>query len=427
MFLPVTYRVNEHGRVEIGGCDLSDLAQRHGTPLYIYDEATALDLAAQYLHAMGASGRVLYSVKAFYSPAFLSLLRQAGLGAEVASGGELEMALKAGFAGPDIHVLGNNKSREEIEAAWRNDATLVIDGDNDLDLIAASAPGARRLRCSIRISPGVRPATHDFIATGQLDSKFGFALDGGDARRAVLRALGDPRLELVGLHFHVGSGIFDLGAHRAALEVTLDLARELKAECGWAPRALSAGGGLGIAQLRSEQPPAPGEFVQGLLQVLRAGCAERGLDVPELLVEPGRSIAGPSGLALYRVGAIKSVPGVRRYVAVDGGMGDNLRPKLYGARYEPLAVQDPDADPADEVTIVGRYCESTDVLAENVRLPELRTGDLVVFPAAGAYHMSMASNYNGFPRPAVVLVGGGQDRLIRRRETMADLLSSEVF
>jgi len=413
--------------MEVGGCDLADLARRYGTPLYVYDEETAVGLAREFVLAMGARGSVLYSAKAFYSPAFLALLRGTGVGVEVASGGELHLALAAGFTGDQIHVLGNNKSREEIEAAYSAGATLVIDGAHEFDLITSVVRAPERIRCEIRVSPGISARTHQFIATGQLDSKFGFALEGGAAYQAARLALAHPDIDLVGLHSHIGSQISDLGGHQAALEAVLDLAAQLRRDAAWFMPQISAGGGLAIAQREEEAPPTPTEFVTALLDWLASGARRRGLDQPLLLVEPGRAIAGPAGVAVYTVGAIKDVPGIRRYVAVDGGMGDNLRPKLYGARYQPMAVKAPGAEATAKVTIVGKYCESTDVLATDEPMPNLEIGDLICFPAAGAYQMSMASNYNGLPRPAVVLVKDGKSRLMRRRETASDLLRSEIF
>ncbi|HSR23201.1 MAG TPA: diaminopimelate decarboxylase, partial [Candidatus Eisenbacteria bacterium] len=320
-----------------------------------------------------------------------------------------------------------NKSEEDVAAAWAARATLVIDGFHELELLRRVVPAGSRMRCQVRVSPGVRPDTHDHISTGQLDSKFGFSIESGAAREAVERALAHDRVELVGLHSHIGSQIFDLGGHVAAMEIMLDLAARLRRDLGFQPARLGAGGGLGIAYTREDDPPTPREFVTTLLATLDAGAARRGLPPPALVVEPGRSIAGPAGVALYTAGAIKDIPGIRRYVAVDGGMGDNIRPKLYGARYEVLLASDPDGPPDGAVTIAGKYCESTDVLATDVALPPVRPGDVLCVPAAGAYCLAMASNYNGMPRPAVVMVRDGAARLIRRRETVDDLLAAEVL
>jgi diaminopimelate decarboxylase len=427
MLLPVTYRVNDRGHMEVGGCDLVELAREHGTPLYVYDEETVRLRCREYVSAIGDRGEVLYSAKAFASPAFLRVVASEGLGLDVVSAGELHVALAAGYPTDRVHFLGNNKSQEDVAAAWEARATLVIDGFPELDLLRRVVPAGSRMRCQVRVSPGVKPDTHAHISTGQLDSKFGFSIESGAAREAVERALAHDRVELVGLHSHIGSQIFDLGGHAAAMEIMLDLAAELRRDLGFMPERIGAGGGLGIAYTKEDDPPTPRAFVETLLAALAAGAARRGLPVPLLVVEPGRSIAGPAGVALYTAGASKDIPGVRRYVAVDGGMGDNIRPKLYGARYEVLLASDPDGAPDGPVTIAGKYCESTDVLATDVALPPVRPGDVLCVPAAGAYCLAMASNYNGMPRPAAVMVRDGSARLIRRRETLDDLLAAEIL
>ena len=288
-------------------------------------------------------------------------------------------------------------------------------------------PEGKRTPVMLRLSPGVKPDTHDHISTGQLDSKFGFSIESGAARSAVEKALGHPRLELIGLHSHIGSQIFGLGAYEHAMGIMLDLLVELRDDLGFEPRKLGAGGGLGIAYTRNDDPPTPREFVEVVHHALLAGCAQRGLKVPQLVVEPGRSIAGPAGMALYTVGSIKNIPRVRRYVAVDGGMGDNIRPKLYGARYEAYLASDPDRAPEGKVTIAGKYCESTDILITDIEMPPLEPGDTIALPAAGAYCLAMASNYNGMPRPEVLMLKDGDARVIRRRETLEDLVAAEVF
>jgi len=427
LLFPVTYRVNGAGRMEVGGCDLVELARVHGTPLYVYDEATVRQRASEYVASMDGAGQVLYSAKAFASPRFLRVVAEEGLGLDVVSAGELHLALKSGFPRDRIHFLGNNKSLQDLEAAYAAGATIVIDGEHEFDLLRGVVPDGRRIPVMLRLSPGVKPDTHDHISTGQLDSKFGFSIESGAARRAVRLALEHPRLEVVGLHSHIGSQIFALGAYEQAMEIMLDLLVELRDELRFEPRKLGAGGGLGIAYTRQDDPPTPRYFVETVRHALIAGCERRGLKVPELVVEPGRSIAGPAGMALYTVGAIKDIPGVRRYVAVDGGMGDNIRPKLYGARYEAFLASDPERAPAGKVTIAGKYCESTDILITDMEMPALQPGDVIAVPAAGAYCLAMASNYNGMPRPEVLMLSDGHAHVMRRRETLDDLLAAEVF
>ena len=423
----MTYRVNAAGHMEVGGCDLVQLARDHGTPLYVYDEATVRQRSSEYVAAMGRGGQVLYSAKAFASPHFLRVVAEEGLGLDVVSAGELDLALRSDFPRDRIHFLGNNKSREDVEAAYRAGATIVIDGSHEFELLNAVVPEGKRTPVMLRISPGVKPDTLDHISTGQLDSKFGFSIESGAARKAVEDALRHPRLDVIGLHSHIGSQILALGAYEKAMEIMLDLLVQLRDDLKFEPRKLGAGGGLGIAYTHNDDPPTPRVFVETVRHALESGCASRGLTVPELVVEPGRSIAGPAGVALYTVGSIKDIPGVRRYVAVDGGMGDNIRPKLYGARYEAVLASAPDRAPAGKVTIAGKYCESTDILITDIEMPELKSGDILCVPAAGAYCLAMASNYNGMPRPEVLMVRDGEAKVMRRRETLNDLVATEVF
>ena len=413
--------------MEVGGCDLVDLARDRGTPLYVYDEETVRRRAREFVGAMGGAGTVLYSAKAFYSPAFLRVVAEEGMGLDVVSAGELHFALRAGFPAERIHFLGNNKSAEELDYAYRSGCTLVIDGSYEFELLRRVVPEGHRMRSLLRISPGIKPDTLDFISTGQLDSKFGFSIENGAARAAVEQALGHPGLELIGLHSHLGSQIFNLSAYPAAMEVMLDLVASLRQDLAYEPERLGAGGGLGIAYTSHDDPPTPREFVDTVRGSLQAGAERRGLRTPSLVIEPGRSLAGPAGVTLYTVGSIKDIPGVRRYVAVDGGMGDNIRPKLYGARYEAFLAAAPAATAEQRVTIAGKYCESTDILISDADLPPVSSGDVLCLAATGAYCMAMSSNYNGMPRPEVVMVRDGVARVIRRRETLDDLLLAEVL
>ena len=413
--------------MEVGGCDLVELARQHGTPLYVYDEATVRQRASEYVAAMGSAGQALYSAKAFASPRFLRVVLEEGLGLDVVSAGELHLALKSGATGDRIHFLGNNKSHEDLESAYRARATIVIDGSYEFELLREIVPDGERTPVMLRISPGVAPDTHANISTGQLDSKFGFSIESGAAFKAVAEALQHPRLQVIGLHSHIGSQIFALSSYAQAMEIMLDLLVRLRDELRFEPRKLGAGGGLGIAYTRHDDPPTPRHFVETVRDSLETGCARRHLKVPELVVEPGRSIAGPAGMALYTVGSIKDIPGVRRYVAVDGGMGDNIRPKLYGARYEAFLASGPDRAADGTVTIAGKYCESTDILITDIEMPELKPGDVIAVPGAGAYCLAMSSNYNGMPRPEVLMVGDGTAHVMRRRETFDDLVAAEVF
>src|SRR5438128_12271126 len=275
--------------MEVGGCDLVELAHRHGTPLYVYDEATVRQRASEYVAAMGDAGQVLYSAKAFASPQFLRVIAEEGLGLDVVSAGELHLALKSGFPRDRIHFLGNNKSTEDLEAAYHAAAVIVIDGDHEFDLLRQVVPDGRRAAVMLRLSPGIKPDTHDHISTGQLDSKFGFSIESGAARRAVETALQHPRLELVGLHSHIGSQIFALRAYEDAMDIMLGLLAQLRDELGFEPRRLGAGGGLGIAYTHDDHPPSPRDFVETVRHPMLTGCARREVQAADLGVEPRRS------------------------------------------------------------------------------------------------------------------------------------------
>jgi diaminopimelate decarboxylase len=430
VLFPDTYEVNAAGRMSVGGCDLSELATEYGTPLYVYDEATMRARIAEFRDTMRATypgdSLVLYAGKAFLTKQVARLVADEGAGLDLVSGGELYLAEQAGFPMDRVFFPGNNKSRDEVEMAARlGIGALVVDSLTEIEMLMAMSPG-QRLRCTLRVSPGIQPDTHSFISTGQLDSKFGFPVETGQALETLRRLLAVPAAEVTGVHVHIGSQIFDLSSYPAAAARVLDFLVRARDQLGFVARELSMGGGLGIAYTSDQQPPRPADFVQVIADAVNEGCSERGLELPRLLIEPGRSIAGPAAVAVYTVGAIKEIPGIRTYVSVDGGMGDNIRPKLYGSRYEAYRVDAPGAPRDTIVTIAGRYCESTDILIKDAEMPELATGDLIALPANGAYSLAMSSNYNYNTRPAVVMVRDGSSRLIRRRETYEDLLLTEV-
>ncbi|HXA28603.1 MAG TPA: diaminopimelate decarboxylase [Candidatus Angelobacter sp.] len=429
MLLPDTATRTPGGNLSVGGCDLADLAARFGTPLYVYDEATLRNRLRGYreaLRAWPAGGDVLYSAKAYLSPAMVRLLVEEDCGIDVVSGGELAVALRFGMDPRRIGFPGNNKDASEVrDSVAAGVGHHVVDSEHELALLAA-LPDRSRAGVMLRVSPGIKPDTHDFISTGQLDSKFGFSIETGAAMQALRAALDVGDLDVRGVHMHIGSQIFDLGCYPAAVEMVAAFLAAARDSLGFAARELSVGGGLGIAYTDDDDPPTPGQFMQTVTESVRHAFEARALPLPALLVEPGRSVAGPAGIAVYTVGARKEIPGVRTYVSVDGGMGDNIRPKLYGARYQPLLVADAADRPVETVSLAGRYCESTDILVRDCELPRLQPGDLVALPAAGAYSLAMASNYNVNFRPAVVFVAGGEARLVRRRETLDDLLRSEV-
>jgi diaminopimelate decarboxylase len=368
---------------------------------------------------------VIYASKAYFGLAMLRLAREEGLSVDVASGGELFAALRAGFDPERIYMHGNNKDAREIgEALDAGVGTLIVDNMHEIALLSREAEArGRRQRVLVRVTPGVKPSTHSFISTGQLDSKFGFSIEGGPARAAVDGVRAAPGLEPAGLHCHIGSQLFDLSGYAAAAAIVADFA----ASCGGEDLGImNMGGGLGIAYTREDRPAAVEDYAEAVVEAVRAEWGRVGLPEPRILVEPGRSIVGRAGVTLYRVGSTKEVPGVRAYAAVDGGMSDLLRPMLYGAVYEPLLANRADAEPTETLRLVGKHCESGDVLVAEASLPHVEPGDLVCLPATGAYGVSMASNYNGVTRPAVVFVDQGRSRVVTRRETYDDLVARDV-
>ncbi|MSQ40227.1 MAG: diaminopimelate decarboxylase [Dehalococcoidia bacterium] len=429
--LPDTAHVNAKGHLVLGGCDVADLAKEFGTPLYVFDEATLRKRCRAFLQEFRSrypATQVVYASKAFSNVALARLLQEEGLGLDVVSGGELALARRVEFPAERIYFHGNNKSVEELRMALEyRIGAVVVDGLGELELLERLAAGWGMTQdVMLRVSPGVDPHTHAHTTTGILDSKFGIPIQTGQAEEAMKAALRSPHLNLVGLHFHLGSPIFELEPYRVAIKVVLEFAASFTRQ-GFQMRAFSPGGGFAIAYLRDTLPPEIGEYAHVITGALREGCERHGLPLPQLVVEPGRAIVGPAGVALYTVGAIKEVPGVRTYVAVDGGMGDNIRPALYGAQYEALLANHMDEADEQRVTIAGKYCESGDVLVRDALLPPVRSGDLIAMPAAGAYAPAMSNNYNMAPRPAIVMVKDGKARLIRRRETYEDLMASDVL
>ena len=405
------------GVLELDGATVTDLANRFGTPLVVYGEA-ALRERARLFQRAAPNALVVYGTKAFPNVALMRLLAEEGIGADVSTLGELAFARRAGIEGERLLVHGNNKSDEELSAAAEAGARVVVDA---LDEPArAAAAGVRTIL--VRVTPGVEAETHEAIRTGHRGSKFG--LDEDDAVDAVRRALG-AGLEVEGLHVHVGSQLADVRAHLLAVALLARFAERTRTELDWTPEVIDVGGGFGIRHVQAELEPPVEELVETIVAAVERDWTTRGLQPPRLILEPGRSLVGPTAFTLYRVGAVKDA-GDRRYVAIDGGMSDNPRPQLYQARYAALLANRAEEEPDDVFTIAGKHCESGDVLIERAELPEPRRGDLIAIPATGAYTLSMASNYNGVPRPAAVLVRAGNARLIRRRETIDDLLELEL-
>ncbi len=415
---PIGSRVNEAGRLEVGGCDLVEIAAEFGTPAYVYAPEDIRARARSFLDAFSRrtdSFEVLFASKAAPVTAIYELCREAGLSVDVASGGELHMALRAGFDPERIFMHGNNKTERELRYAFESGVgCLVLDSFDEI--ARADALLDRPQRVLLRLTPGIKPSTHSHIQTGQLDSKFGFGLADGLAGRAVDAVDSSRNLELVGIHAHIGSQIFELEPYLGAIEAMADFARDL------GPEIINVGGGLGIAYAAEDQPPSIDRYVDVKVEGIRR-LFER---VPRILIEPGRSLVGNAGVTIYRLGTVKEIPGVRTYVAVDGGMSDNLRPMLYDARYEALIADRAGAVPDRRATVAGMHCESGDVLVRDAMLADPTVGDVLVTPATGAYGYAMANNYNGVPRPPVIFCEGGRAELVVRRESWDDLMSRDV-
>ena len=408
----------ENGELTIAGLGARQLASEFGTPLLVYDERTMLEAARAY-RAAAPNAFVAYGVKAFPNVAVLQLLGAEGLGADVATLGELTIALRAGFSGERLVVHGNNKSIEELEAAARADAWLVVlDAPDEIELAA----DANVKRVLVRTTPGVEADTHPAIKTAHHGSKFGLPPE--QTLDAIGRAR-DAGLEVAGLHVHIGSQLLDDSAAIETVEWLAGFAGRCDRELGWTPDVVDLGGGLGIQYVPGRAAPSISQFVGTVVGHLDDQWAALGLPRPQLVFEPGRSIVGRAGLTLYEVGAVKEVFDSTRYVAVDGGMSDNPRPQLYQARYVALLANRAAEPPNGTYVVCGKHCESGDVMIRDLPLPDPKRGDLLAVPATGAYTLTMASNYNLVPRPAAVLVSEGDARLIRRRETVEDLLDLE--
>jgi diaminopimelate decarboxylase len=443
---PIGARTETNGELWLGGCAVSELAKTFGTPLYLFDETTLRTRARTYQEALRrhypASAQTAYASKAYLCLAIAQLVEEEGLDLDVVSGGELHVALHAGFPPERIHFHGNNKSPDELAQTLNAGiGRIVVDNFYELKTLAGTV--ATRADCPVsiwlRLSPGVEAHTHAHIQTGQVDTKFGFDIKSGDAERAVMIAMQAPGLSLVGLHAHIGSQIYEAEDLAVAAARLIEFAAQMRDRHGFVLQELSPGGGWGVPMTESD-PPAPIEpYIAMLCDAVAMTCREAGLTLPHLVLEPGRSLVAPAAVAIYTVGARKEIPGVRTYISVDGGMADNIRPALYGAQYAALHIansrlQDPvhEASHAagiaqrETVTIAGKFCESGDILIRDIELPRLVPGDLLAIPMAGAYTLAMSSNYNLARRPAVVLVNQGEARLIQRREAFDDLLVRDL-
>jgi diaminopimelate decarboxylase len=409
----------ESGELSLGGLRASGLAEEYGTPLVVYCEQTLRSRAQAYRAAARPDSMLVYSVKAFPNVAILRLFAEEGFGADVSTLGELGFALRAEIPGERIVVHGNNKSDDELRAAAESGARFVVlDALDEVERAAEAGVHA----VLVRVTPGIDADTHAAIRTAHHGSKFGLPHE--QAIAALARSV-EAGLDVQGLHVHIGSQLLDAQAARTTVEWLAGFAAACRAELGWTPAVVDLGGGLGIQYVEGEVPPTIADFVSSLTARLEHEWDLHGLPPPELVFEPGRSLVGSAGITLYRVGVVKQATETTTYVSVDGGMSDNPRPQLYGARYEALLADRADDQPAGTYTVCGKHCESGDVLIERVALPEPRRGDLLAVPATGAYTLGMGSNYNAVPRPAAVLVTGGRSRVIRKRESMADMFALE--
>jgi len=427
MFTSDCLGLNGAGHLTIGGCDTLELARAFGTPVYVMDEAQLRRGCRNYKEAIdkfyGGYGLPLYASKAFSCREICRIAHQEGLGLDVVSGGELHTALAAGFPPERIYFHGNNKTPFELDYAMRSRVgQIVLDNFTELELLNRMAGEKNtRVKVLLRVKPGIDAHTHEFIRTGQIDSKFGFALETGEAMQAARAAAAASNLELVGAHCHIGSQIFDAAPFELAAEVLLGFLAQVKGELGVELVQLNLGGGMSIHYAEDDPALPAGLYFEKVAAVLKAKCAQLGLKLPYLLLEPGRSIPGPAGITLYTVGAVKDIPGIRRYVTVDGGMGDNPRYMMYGSKYTILCADRAGEAPTDTVTVAGRYCESGDLIQEYTKLQPVRPGDTLAVLATGAYNYSMASNYNRVPRPPVVMITDGKPRVIIRGEGLEDM------
>lgn len=429
--LPMTARLNDAGHLEVGSVDLVELARERGTALYVMDEAHLRNQMREYVRWTEYHWKdveVVYAGKAFLSVAMLQMLAAEGLSFLAASGGELAYAVAAGFPMERVYTHGNNKTEAELaEAVEAGVHRVIADSLEELERLSAIATerGAEQ-GVLIRVTPGIKPDTHGYIQTGQNDSKFGFGLNHGLAMEGVKRALELPGIALCGLHMHIGSQIFALNSYAKAIEVVVEFMEEIRRETGFTVEELDTGGGLGIAYGLPDEPSTIEQYGKVIVDGIKEECERHGLPVPKMMVEPGRSMVANAGLTLYTVGTIKEVPEIRTYVAVDGGMTDNIRPALYGAHYECLIANKASEPRSEVVTVAGKHCETGDLIAKDAPLQPVEVGDILCVCSTGAYCQSMASNYNKQVRPAVVLVGDGKARTMVRRETYEDLLRCEI-
>jgi diaminopimelate decarboxylase len=424
-----TQRIDENGILEIGGCSAVELAREYGTPLYVVDEQCLRDTCRAYRQAFEPrypKVHVSFSSKVFTTMAICRVVAEEGLGVDVSSGGELFTALGAGVP-PEIIVMhGSNKAQEEMEMAVTHGVGRVsIDHFEEIDLFQAiAADRGAVVDVLLRVAPGVEADTHTHIQTGRVDTKFGLSLAGGAAEDAVGKAVAAPNLRVRGINCHIGSQILDVHPFVEAAEMMARFVAEIHADLGYTLDDLDLGGGLGVRYTEDDQPISAETYAEAVTSTVKSTCDEHNVPLPRLILEPGRSLIGEAGVTLYTIGVVKEIPEVRTYVSVDGGMSDNPRPALYGARYSAFVANKANQSLSRTVTVSGKHCE-TDTLIPDLRVPDVQPGDILAVQTTGAYNYSMASNYNRLPRPAAVLVSGGRAEIIAARETLEDLVRQD--
>lgn len=432
MFVNDCLNVNEKGHLTIGGCDTVELAKKYGTPLYILDENVIRSTCKAYVDSFkrhyDGKGLALYASKALSCKALCEIAKEENMGLDVVSGGELYTALKAGFPVENIHFHGNNKTYDEIcFAVDSNIGKIVVDNLTELETLDKICGEKGKVqKISMRIKPGVDAHTHNFIRTGQIDSKFGFALETGEAMNAVKEAIELKNVELCELHCHIGSQIFDIDPFVTAAEIMMDFIGAIKNETGHVITELNLGGGFGIKYTDNDNPTAYDNYMNSVSKAVHAKAEQYDLPVPFVYIEPGRSIVGEAGITLYTVGAVKNIPDIRTYVSIDGGMCDNIRYALYQSEYTVVTANKADKEADTVVTIAGKCCESGDLIQENTKIAKAEPGDTIAVLSTGAYNYSMASNYNRIPKPPIVLVNNGTDKLIVKRESYEDLIKNDL-
>lgn len=432
MFVSESLNVNEDGHLTIGGVSAVELAEKYGTPLFIFDEDGIRENCRSYVKSIednyDGNGLVIFASKAFSCLEMCRICNDEKMGLDVVSGGELYTAKAAGFPMERVFFHGNNKTHYELEFAVEEGVgTIIVDNLTELQTLADIAKESNKtVNIMFRIKPGIDAHTHDFIRTGQIDSKFGFALETGEAMEAVKAAADIDSLNLIGLHCHIGSQIFDVDPFVLAAEVMCRFISDIKAEVGIEIENLNLGGGFGIKYLESDKPVPYGEYMTKVANVIKASCKELGIKLPRILIEPGRSIIGSEAITVYTIGAVKKIPNIRTYISVDGGMTDNPRYILYQSQYEMLCANKANEPKTEIVTVAGKCCESGDLLGENVSLQNVEVGDKLAVLSTGAYNYSMSSNYNRVPRPCAVMVRNGEDRVIIKRETYEDIVRNDI-